>query len=144
MLPKFCRFCNEQLIIGENWTEGQMRNSFYNCRSCTYKNNKKYYTKEKGLEVQKRYYKNNTERVRARMQKFWDSKKDGNQHVYIIDNYAGYTNCPHRRREEHRYFGKDDSTFRVIYSTPDIEEAKELEALLHDLGYEGKHTKSKK
>ena len=31
------------------------------------------------------------------------------------------------------------NTFRVLYSTPDYSEALELEALLHDEGYEGRH-----
>ena len=70
--------------------------------------------------------------------KWMHSHKDGLYHIYVVDNYAGLTRNVYRRYYDHKTFGRDVSTFRVIHTTPDRKEAYELEALLHSEGYEGK------
>ena len=39
----------------------------------------------------------------------------------------------------HKSKGRYIDDMRIIYSTPDRAEALELEGLLHDIGYEGRH-----
>ena len=68
-----------------------------------------------------------------------ESKKDGLHHVYLINEYAGVTDTPYYRKIWHKHKGRDVSNFRVIYSTADRQEALELEALLHTIGYSGKN-----
>lgn len=110
-MEKHCKKCNVKLVIGDNWTLGKKNSKTYSCRSCTHKHHMKYLK----------------------------SKEDGNWHNYIIDDYAGITKNPWKREREHGTAGRDRSTFRVIHSTPFKDEARELEALLHDIGYKGRH-----
>ena len=67
------------------------------------------------------------------------SKKTGLHYVYTIGDYAGCTNAPHHRIACHKANGKDITQFRVIASLKSRKEALELEELLHDIGYQGKH-----
>ena len=110
-MDKHCKDCNVKLAIGTNWTIGKKNSCSYTCRECHHKHHMKYLR----------------------------SKEDGNWHNYIIDKYAGITKNPWKREREHGVAGRDKSTFRVIYSNPDKAEALELESLLHDMGYEGRH-----
>ncbi len=91
-----------------------------------------------------KYYLKNKDKLNAKNKAYTESKKDGNYHVYTIDNYAGITTRPDTRLQSHKYFGRDGNTWRVLYSTPSESEALELEALLHDEGYEGRHVNALK
>ena len=68
--------------------------------------------------------------------------KDGYQYVYLLEdyNYVGCTNSISNRFKVHKCENDRDCTnHRILYKTKDRSEAFELEALLHDIGYEGKH-----
>jgi len=132
-MKKQCKKCNVKLVIGDNWRESSKKYSFYICKSCAVKRNNKYLKKN---------YSKNRDRILANNKKLIDSHKDGLYHVYVVDNYAGQTTNVWQRKVTHKSrFKRNTDTFRVLYSTPDKTEALELEALLHDLGYEGRHTK---
>lgn len=40
---KTCRVCGTELIVGENWTEGRIKNNGYICRKCASKHAKDSY-----------------------------------------------------------------------------------------------------
>ena len=71
-----------------------------------------------------------------------DNQKDGYHRVYLLEdyNYVGVTENIYHRFIKHKCeHNRDCSNHRVLYKTKDRSEALELEALLHDMGYEGKH-----
>ena len=123
---KHCKDCNEKLVIGNNWTEARKKAWAYICKACSRNRGKKHY------ETNKEHHHNYN-------QKYAESKKDGLYHVYIVDNYAGQTANVWQRKVHHKNQGKDISTFRVLKSLDNRSEALELEGLLHDMGYEGRH-----
>lgn len=112
---------------------------------------------EKQKERSKRNYKKNKEKLNARS-KEWRAnnkehikeynkerrakQKDGYHRVYLLEdyNYVGVTSNIYTRFRQHKSeFKRDCTNHRVLYKTKDRSEALELEALLHDMGYEGKH-----
>ena len=69
-----------------------------------------------------------------------NNQKDGYHRVYLLEdyNYVGVTNNINHRFNQHKWKSNRDCTnHRVLYKTKDRSEALELEALLHDMGYEG-------
>ena len=125
-MDRHCKDCSTQLVIGDNWTDARKKAWVYVCKACNRLRGKK-------------HYKVNKEHYHAYNKQYKESKKDGLYHVYTVDNYAGQTTNVWRRKVDHKHSGKDMNTFRVLYSTPDYSDALELEALLHDEGYEGRH-----
>ena len=86
--------------------------------------------KEKWSAYAKDYYK-----------QYIDNKKDGYHRVYLLEdyNYVGVTNSLYYRFNQHKsVHNRDCTNHRILYKTKDRGEALELEALLHDMGYEGK------
>ena len=73
---------------------------------------------------------------------WFKKKKDGYHYVYIIENdkYAGVTDSLYARKNNHKRDKRDIESLRVIYKTKDREDAEELEELLHDIGYNGRHS----
>ena len=141
---KGCKDCNEKLNIGDNWTEARAKWSVYKCSSCCGKvsTNWQKNNPDRQKAIAKNSYTRNRDKNIKRHREYYQAFKDGLHHVYIVDNYAGYTENPHwREKQQRQRFGR--TGFRVIHSTPIKEDALELEALLHDIGYEGKHTNSK-
>lgn len=66
-------------------------------------------------------------------------------YVYLlpVHNYVGTTNCISERMSKHRTKAKrDTSNYRILYSSTNRKDALELEELLHDIGYEGRHKKN--
>lgn len=124
-----CIKCNTDLIVGENCTETQLKYSNYTCKPCRSNYDKKYQKTAATLN-HNRYLKYKQERM------------DGHYSVYILpeEHYAGYTSSVHRRELEHRCgLKRNTSGMRVLYTTKNRDEALELEALLHDEGYAGRH-----
>jgi hypothetical protein len=137
-MDKHCKDCNNKLVIGDNWTDARKKACNYTCKDCAKKLTQTNSYKKRHSKYVKRYYNKNKPLIKTRLNNFWQSKKDGEYKVYVVDNYAGMTNCAYRRRQEHGQLGKNINTFRILYSTPHKQEALELEALLHAEGYEGK------
>ncbi len=112
---------------------------------------------EKHREANRRYYQKNKQKVLAYNKKwrtdnkeyqsnYYDNMKDDYHRVYLLEdyNYVGVTNNVYRRFAKHKYHNNRDCTnHRILYKTKDRSEALELEALLHDIGYEGKHNRWK-
>jgi len=125
-MEKHCKDCDEKLIIGSNWTESRKKAWVYVCKACCRLRGKK-------------HYKENKDHYHTYNKQYSHSKKDGLYHVYVVGNYAGQTANVWQRKVNHKHHGKDINTFRVLKSVDTLSEALELEALLHDIGYEGRH-----
>ena len=92
-------------------------------------------------EYNKKFYYENKQRAKDYYKKYTDNKKDGYHRVYLLEdyNYVGLTNSIYHRFINHKSKeNRDCSNHRILYKTKDRSEALELEALLHDMGYEGK------
>ena len=87
----------------------------------------------------KAYFQKNKDRQKA----LRDSKKH-KPAVYLIvkENYVGVTENVKKRLSEHKSKGKDVSEARVLAKFDTRAEALELEEFLHDLGYNGRHSKN--
>ena len=71
----------------------------------------------------------------------YERSKDGMHHVYLLpeENYVGKTQSIQFRMSRHKnHYKRNINGMRVLASLPTKELALELEALLHDLGYEGR------
>jgi len=114
------------------------------CRVCQKENVRRNYHKNKERFRQKyRQNKNYREKLKDTAKKrYHEVIKDGYHHVYLIpsDNYVGVSESLDTRISVHKHLGRDTTNYRVLYSTPDRAEALELEGLLHDLGYKGRHS----
>ena len=143
-MDKHCIKCNDKLVLGDNWTEYKKKTYTYICRLCnnTYmrKKNNDPIKRAKAQELTRNWAQENKEYRNTYAKEYIHSLKDGEHKVYLLPecNYVGVTNNPIRRFIEHKSVGRDNTNPRILYSTPDREEAEELEALLHDMGYEGK------
>ncbi len=99
------------------------------CKLCTY-------------EYRNKRRKQNPQKSRDYHNSWRHNQKDGKWSVYMLINakeYVGYTNNEWRRMAEHRALGYDTTDYRVLMKCDTVEEAKELEELLHDMGYPGKY-----
>ena len=106
---------------------------------------------EKVIANRKRWYAENKEKVKAKVDKeycakrgreYREKQKDGYHRVYLLEdyNYVGVTINVNNRFSVHKSkFNRDCTNHRILYKTKDRKEALELEELLHDIGYEGKH-----
>ena len=145
-MDKHCNKCNVKLVVQDNWSTHKQKTSDYTCTPCGNARIYKWSKKNKGKRKTsfQKYYKKNKEVLSSYNKQWVESKKDGNYHVYIINNYAGITAAPDIRLQQHKNKGRDGNTWRVLYSTPYESDALELEALLHDMGYEGRHANALK
>tara|TARA_R110000803_G_scaffold190126_2_gene252628 strand:- start:136 stop:483 length:348 start_codon:yes stop_codon:yes gene_type:complete len=110
-----------------------------------------YKDKEKEKEYKRLYYreyrKNNPEQTKKARDKHRHSFDDGYHRVYLLEdyNYVGCTKNIHNRFNRHKQKHKRDCTnYRILYKSKDRKECEELEDLLHDIGYEGKHIKNRR
>ena len=100
--------------------------------------------KEKIAAYKKEYRLKNKDKIYAYNREWRNNKKDGYHTVYLLEdyNYVGVTENIYFRFIDHKkVFNRDCTNHRILYKTKDRGEALELEALLHDMGYEGKNNK---
>ena len=125
---KKCKTCNVELVVGENIAPSHFKNNDYKCKLC-----------KKGCNKQR--YSNNKEKVSIYNKQYNEENKDGHFSVYLLPdhNYVGKTCWVDNRMSSHKnVYGRNTDNVRVLYTTKSENEALELEALLHDMGYEGK------
>ena len=131
-MDKYCKYCDTTKDINLFYKRKASIDGYQNrCKSCD-DNKIKAYVKQ----PERHAY------LLKKWTKEYEDSKDGLNHVYIQSdiNYAGVTNSPLWRQVSHKVNkATSRDNFRVIYSTPDREEALELESLLHDIGYEGRN-----
>ena len=92
-------------------------------------------------EYARQYYLKNRERLLKQRAEYVENLKDGFYSVYLLEdyNYVGYTQSIKQRLAQHKKNNRDCTNYRILHTTKSKQDAKELEALLHDIGYEGKH-----
>ena len=89
------------------------------------------------------YYHRHKEKRKQQMLEYYNSNKSKECHVYLLpeENYVGVTKNLRYRMYVHKNTDKRNvKNMRVLHSTTNESDAFELENLLHDIGYEGKHT----
>jgi len=133
-MDRHCNGCNTTKPITE------FNKKTFRCKTCCRAYTAKWRArrpKELKQAIARKEYLDNKQRWADKQ----NSTKDGNQHVYVLpkENYAGVTCNPPVRMANHRSTGRYTGDMRILYSTPDRDEALELEGLLHDEGYEGRH-----
>ena len=97
---------------------------------------------ENNKEHLKEYRLKNKEKTKEYQKEYRANQKDGYHRVYLLEdyNYVGVTNNIMNRFSKHKSEHKRDCTNnRILYKSQDRKECEELEDLLHDMGYEGKH-----
>ena len=104
---------------------------------------REYYLKNKyKIEKRRKQWVKDNLSSQQEYKKQWSlNKKDGYHRVYLLEdyNYVGVTQNICNRFAVHKtQLNRDCSNHRILYKTKDRSEALELEALLHDMGYEGK------
>ena len=99
--------------------------------------------KEKLKEWRRQYRIKNKERISAK-QKEYRSSKGHKPTVYLLpkENYVGTTENIHYRMSVHKYSGNNIDGYRILSEFDSREDALEVEGLLHDLGYNGRHKKN--
>ncbi len=124
-----CKKCNIELAGGNHYKSDAER-SIYICKECR-------------KDRTKVHYKNNTESYINRMQERY-SKAKGDCKVYLLENenYVGVTQNMEWRMSQHKHLNRNTDKVRVLYQTKNRADALELEELLHDIGYEGRHSQN--
>ena len=128
-MNKNCRKCNEKLTEGLNFKSWRIKNSDFICNECY----NEHHAIIRNKPERKIYAKN-----------YRESLNDALYSVYLLINekYGGVTQSMYKRLQNHKNLGRD-TEYRVLYQTKDRDEALELEALLHDEGYKGKHIQNR-
>ena len=138
---KKCKHCNEEKPYSEYYKRKEMKDGYLKiCKNCL--RIKDYQTRR---DHALKYNRKNKEYIASEMKRRYEESKDGLHHVYVSEkyNYAGITCHPPTRKRNHAQNGRPDIDMRIIYSTPNRKEGLELEELLHDLGYEGRHASNR-
>ena len=99
----------------------------------------------KYTEAQKRATMKWREKNKLKFQEYskkrYNSTNDGYYRVYLIDDYVGMSiNIKNRMYWHKNVMKRDISNYRVLYKTKSKKDARELESLLHDMGYKGSDT----
>ena len=93
-------------------------------------------------ERSKKFAKENPEKVNEINRRIYHNQKDGKCRVYMLpneNNYVGQTVHIKKRMDLHKSDGNNTTDYRVLMACDTVEDAKELESLLHDMGYPGKY-----
>lgn len=78
---------------------------------------------------------------RATVKRWREQQHNGTWKVYMLPNsknYVGYTKAILPRMYRHKQQGNNTSDYRVLMECNTENDAKELEALLHDIGFRGR------
>ncbi len=137
---KNCKKCNVELVKGTQYSSDALKGIVI-CKKCRSARTKQHYTenKESYLEKGKTLYYSNPGKWRALNREWIVGKEDGLHHVYLLKNdYVGITKNLYHRISIHKHYGNPEMAC-VLHSTSNREDALELEGLLHDMGYKGKH-----
>jgi hypothetical protein len=104
---------------------------------------KEYYLKNKAkvLAKNKEYRDSHKDDEKIRNKERFESTKDGYHIVYLLEDckYVGVTNNLQHRLRQHKTNGRDITNHLILYKTTNRDEAHEVESLLHEIGFEGKH-----
>ena len=141
-----CKKCDTELILGKNITQSYLNNSDFKCKEC-----RKAYRREwvkdndDNKEYQAKWILENKEHKNELDRQYHHANKDGGYVVYLTkDDYAGATQHTKNRLSVHESKrGYEGKYLCVLHKTDCEYEATELEDLLHDMGYKGRHIQNK-
>lgn len=124
-----------------------------NCKNCLVEKNIELFLKRKDsldgyrnvckkcIAIQNKNYREipeNIEKEKLRNKIRW-SNKIHNVYLLVKENYVGTTKNIQTRMSHHRSNGKDTLDYRILYSSENRKDCLELEELLHEIGYKGRH-----
>ena len=135
-----CKKCDIELVEKTRYASDVNANINI-CKQCRSKRTKNHYenNKESYIEKGKKLYNSNPEFWKMKNREWIVNQEDGLNHVYLLkNNYVGVTNNLYNRLSHHKHVGNPYIAC-VLHSTSNRDTALELEGLLHDMGYEGKH-----
>lgn len=143
MAEKYCKYCNKTKSISK-FNKSSVHKDGYNskCKKCSNEYLAKFRCNrdpvKRKLQAKEEYNKR-----KDLVKQYFFNRKDGFYHVYILnkEHYAGCTDSPVTRKTGHKSLGRYVEDMRVVASFNNREDALELEEFLHDLGYQGRHTK---
>ena len=129
MIEKKCKKCfiMKDLSLFPTRKTGSLDGYRNECKECTSIRYKKY-----------RLIPDNLIKEKFRNFNRWNKKI---HYVYFLpkENYIGTTKNILTRMSHHRSSGKDTTNYRILYSSEIRKDSLELERLLHDIGYKGRH-----
>ena len=143
-LMKECITCKETKELTEFSKNKNRKDGLqYRCKSCNKEYNKQHYLTNP--DYRKQNYLDNIESYKQYNKQYRLSKNDGFYSVYLIpsDNYVGVTESLYKRMAQHKSIGRDITDYRILAQFNNREEALEVEELIHDLGYNGRHAKNR-
>ena len=129
-MSRTCKKCSIELVEDTRFNS-DVKAGINICKSCRTNRMKKHYSDNKEI------YRKNVER------RYKKAIHDNVVYLLEDENYVGVTQNIEWRMSQHRSKGKSTNNYRILHSTPNREDALELEELLHDMGYEGKHTNNR-
>lgn len=146
-LTSYCKACHNQYRLenSDKIKKYRLENSE---RLKLYRKN---YNKNRGVipqawkEVRRNWIINNKDRYKQYQKKYRESLKDGLHHVYYLPdhNYVGTTDClPHRMASHRSEHGRNTDNYQILASFEDRGKALRFESILHDSGFEGRHSRN--
>jgi hypothetical protein len=102
--------------------------------------------KEEKAAWSKKYYQANKQKLDASIKACWEAKKDGLYTVYYLkeEHYAGMTsNLTYRLRTHKSKSNRHIEDVEIIGKYETKQEATRVEAVLHAMGYLGRHSRHK-
>lgn len=115
------------------------------CKKCKEYKSLESFTKNNANKDRLDYYCKECKAIKKKINYDKHMAREIINYVYLlpVHNYVGTTNCISQRMSKHRTKAKrDTSNYRILYSSTNRKDALELEELLHDIGYEGRHKKN--
>ena len=133
-----CKKCDIELVKGTQFKSDE--NKFNICKKCRKTRSNKHYANntDSYIEKGKALYNSDKAKWKAINKENNDKTKDGLNHVYTTKcMYAGVTDNTYKRAREH------SKMTCIVFSSKDRKDALEIEGLLHDMGYTGRHTNNR-
>ena len=133
---KECKRCNIQkdnsLFCMNNRNSDKLHTY---CKECMTNSNNTYRSNNREKEIiRKREYRSGIRKRKVKDETIF-------HYVYLLpnENYIGTTKNIDNRMCDHRFNNRDTNSYRILAKFLIREDALELEELLHDLGYRGRH-----
>ncbi len=112
------------------------------CKVCKSSKTKKHYSHNRDAIISRVNARTEAKResINAYKQELYKSTKH-KPIVYLLtkENYVGVTENIKHRLSSHKHKSNRDTSYRVLAELNNREDALELEALLHTIGYNGRH-----
>ncbi len=106
-----------------------------------FRNNEEQREKRKAYmkEYNSKYKKENKAKTKAYDKLYNAKRKDGLHYVYLLkdEHYIGVTDDIVNRFWKHKHDGRNTDNYRIMFSSPDRQEAEKVEKQYHGMGFFG-------